>query len=161
MAVKQRPPGWWYPWIFVGGMAVVVVVNVVMMTLAVKTFPGLETKDAYQKGLEHNKILAKARQQAERGWKVDLDFPAEAGKPVDLVVTFRDKQDQPLEGLTVEADFIRPTVAGYDFRVVLAPRGEGVYAASATVPLVGQWSLNLLARRGEETYEDSRKIRVP
>lgn len=161
MAIKQRSPGWWYPWIFVGGMAVVVVVNVVMMTLAVKTFPGLETKDAYQKGLEHNKALAKARQQAERGWKVELDFPAETGKPADLAVTFRDKQGQPVEGLTVEADFVRPTVAGYDFRVKLEPRGNGTYAARATMPLVGQWHLNLVAGRGEETYEDSRKIQVP
>ncbi|HOT83126.1 MAG TPA: FixH family protein, partial [Candidatus Defluviicoccus seviourii] len=48
-----RPPGWWYPWIFVGGMLIVVAVNAVMAIVAVGTFSGLETTDHYRKGLAY------------------------------------------------------------------------------------------------------------
>ena len=48
---RARADGWWYPWIFVFGMLVVIAVNIVLITSAIDTFPGLDTEDAYQKGL--------------------------------------------------------------------------------------------------------------
>ncbi|MEO5336940.1 MAG: FixH family protein [Magnetospirillum sp. WYHS-4] len=161
MAAGQRPRGWWYPWIFVGGMAVVVAVNIFMMTMAVKTFPGLETQDAYQKGLAHNQTLAKARAQAERGWTAEVVFSPDAQRKGDLTAILRDRDGRPLDGFQVEATFVRPTVGGHDFKIDLAGKGGGAYAAPVTVSLSGQWILNLAARRGEETFEDSRKIKVP
>ena len=53
-----RPRGWWYPWIFVGAMAVVVVVNGILAWLAVGTWTGIETEDHYRKGLAYNENLA-------------------------------------------------------------------------------------------------------
>ena len=48
---RPRQPGWWYPWIFVGGMLVVIAVNGVLITMAVSTFSGIETEEHYRKGL--------------------------------------------------------------------------------------------------------------
>lgn len=161
MAAKQRPRGWWYPWIFVAGMAVVVIVNVVMMTLAIKTFPGLETSDAYQKGLAYNQTLAEAREQEARGWTAEVAFAPDAQRKGDLRIVLRDRQGRPLDGFAVAVALARPTVGGHDVAAALAPLGGGAYGAPVTVPLAGQWSLSILAKRGEESYRESRKIQVP
>ncbi|MCW8952841.1 MAG: FixH family protein, partial [Rhodospirillales bacterium] len=53
-AANNRKPGWWYPWIFVGGMTIVVIVNGIMIYFALSTFTGLETRNHYEKGLAYN-----------------------------------------------------------------------------------------------------------
>lgn len=158
MAAKQRAPGWWYPWIFVAGMAVVVAVNAVMITMALKTFPGLETTDAYQKGLAYNRTLAEAREQEARGWTSQIVFAPGGPQKGDLKFTLRDSQGQPLDGFAVEASLVRPTVGGHDFAVTLAPQGSGVYVAPVAFPLAGRWTVVIAATRGEETYQETQKI---
>ncbi|QLH39782.1 MAG: FixH family protein [Defluviicoccus sp.] len=71
---QRRPQGWWYPWTFVVGMLVVVAVNVVLITYAIGTFPGLDTEDAYRKGITYNQTLAAAHEQEARGWQADIQF---------------------------------------------------------------------------------------
>jgi nitrogen fixation protein FixH len=96
----RRPDGWWYPWIFVAGMLVVVVVNAVMITYAIGTFPGLQTEDAYRKGLAYNRTLAAAREQEERGWQAtvrfeadrpEADYQAGAQRAGDLQISLTDR----------------------------------------------------------------------
>ena len=71
---RQRADGWWYPWTFVAGMLVVIAVNIALVIYAVGTFPGLETDDAYRKGLAYNKTLAAARAQEARAGRVDVRY---------------------------------------------------------------------------------------
>ena len=47
----------WIPWLFVGLFALVLVVNGSMIFVAFSTFPGLETTNAYQRGLAYNRQL--------------------------------------------------------------------------------------------------------
>ena len=171
---RQRADGWWYPWTFVFGMLVVIAVNIVMITYAIGTFPGLETEDAYQKGLAYNQTLAAARVQEARGWHIDVRYaprietvaPAEeaVGAPTahegELVVTVVDKAGKPLYGLDVTAALIRPTRAGFDTSVALQPRAAGEYRGEATLPLAGQWDVRVSARRGDEDFQATRRIMV-
>ena len=98
-----RAPGWCYPWIFVAGMLVVVAVNGVLFTFAIGTFSGLQTEDAYRKGIAYNDALAGAREQATRGWQAQIDH-AEARVRVRLT----DATGARIEGLDVVVDAIRP-----------------------------------------------------
>lgn len=159
-AAKSRPRGWWYPWIFVGGMAVVIIVNAVMITLALDTFPGLETKDHYRKGLAYNEALEATKAQTERGWSMAPTLALGQERQGELRVAFADKVGQALEDLRVKAFLIRPTHEGHDFEVPLRHAGGGLYTGSLTVPLPGQWNLRVHARRGKETFQDQRKIEV-
>ena len=161
MAVKERRPGWWYPWIFVGCMGLVIVVNGIMITFALDTWTGLETKGHYQKGVEYNKALAAAQAQAERGWKMDYSFVPDAERKGEVRVRFRGRDGLPLDGLEVEAMMIRPTHEGHDMKLALAGQGGGVYTAQAALPLPGQWTLRVHAWRGDEVFQDSHKIVVP
>lgn len=162
----QRQSGWWYPWIFVGGMALVIAVNVVLVVLAVTTFPGLDTEDHYERGIAYNEALAGAREQTALGWSADIRYEgggaaAASGAHVgQLVVTLRDKLGNPLTGLDVDVRLVRPTHDGFDTRATLIRRGDGAYASPLSLPLAGQWDAYLVARKNGTTFQESHRLFV-
>lgn len=163
---KPRQRGWWYPWIFIGFMLLVVAVNAIMATLAVRTFPGLQTEDAYTKGLRYNDAITAGREQERRGWRMSLQVEplpasAEGGREAKLVVTFVDRDGQPLDRLEVEAALHRPTVAGFDRTQILEPRGGGVYAGIVSLPFAGQWEARITARRDGESHQAAQRLFLP
>jgi nitrogen fixation protein FixH len=146
-------------------MLVVVAVNAVLAVFAFGTFSGLETEDHYRKGLAYNRALAAAEAQEQRGWEMDLSFLPEARdsdqRRGDLVVTFTDRDGQPLRHLNVEATLFRPTHQGFDQSVNLDHRGEGNYGAAIAVPLAGQWEARVHAHQDGTNFQMSRRINVP
>lgn len=164
-ARRQRPRGWWYPWIFVGGMLVVIAVNAVLITAAIGTFPGFETRDHYRKGLAYNANLAAAREQDQRGWQMELAFQPEhddtGGHRGRLDVRFADAAGSPLAGLDVQARLIRPTQAGHDQELALVTQGDGRYSGAVNVTLPGQWEVRVLARDGDRHFQATRRLFVP
>jgi nitrogen fixation protein FixH len=164
---RRRPDGWWYPWIFVGGMLLVIAVNMVLVTKAIDTFPGLETEDHYRKGLAYNTNLAAARAQSERGWRAVIAFAADPAAAAEgrhqgtLTVRLTDRDGAPLSALTVSAVLTRPTQGGHDFEVPLTGVGEGLYRAALTLPLRGQWEARILAAGGDSRFQDTHRLLVP
>lgn len=161
----MRQPGWWYPWIFVGGMAVVIVVNAVLVAFAVGTFPGIETTDHYRKGLAYNDAIAAAREQDARGWRMDLEFTPRADRNTpprgELLVTLVDRDGNALRNLNVEATLFRPTHEGFDQTLDLVSRGGGQYAGDVTFPLSGQWEARVRAHGEGDSFLMNRRITVP
>lgn len=163
---KPRQRGWWYPWIFVGFMLLVVAVNGIMATLAVRTFPGLQTEDAYNKGLRYNDTIAAGREQERRGWRMSLEVKplpasAEGGHDARVTVAFVDRDGQPLERLEVEAALHRPAVAGFDRTLPLEPRGGGVYTGVVSLPFAGQWEARITARRDADSHQATQRLFLP
>ena len=153
----MRPRGWWYPWIFVVGMALVVMVNGVMVFFAVGTWTGLETEGHYEKGLAYNDNLAAAAAQAERGWQVELAY--ERGGAVS--VSFRDRGGEPLSDLVVQVLAVRPTHQGYDTSVDMVHAGDGRYEGRLVLPLSGLWELRIHAFKGTIAFQSTERIQVP
>lgn len=164
MARKRRADGWWYPWIFVGGMILVALVNGIMVFIALNSWTGLETEGHYRKGLDYNKNLTAAEAQAQRGWRVDLSWETvgRSGmrREIDLRTVFSDYNGNALDDLDVTALMVRPTHEGYDFDVTMTPLGNGAYTARANLPLAGQWSVRIHAFRGETTFQEVRRLRI-
>ncbi|MBL8660277.1 MAG: FixH family protein [Rhodospirillales bacterium] len=163
---RVRQPGWWYPWIFVAVMAVVIAVNVLMATLAVRTFPGLQTEDAYNKGLRYNDTIAAVREQAKLGWRMSVEVTPTAdadgpGREAELTVAFVDRDGQPLDRLSIDAALLRPAAEGFDRALSLDYRGSGVYVGTVTLPLAGQWDAHVMARRDSDTFEATRRLFIP
>ncbi len=142
-----------------------------MATLAVRTFPGLQTEDAYNKGLRYNETIAAGRDQAQRGWRMRLEVKPAGVEPLgaaadgmrdaEVMVAFVDRDGQPLERLDVEATLHRPTVAGFDQSVRLAAQGGGVYAGVVTLPFAGQWDARITARRDADTHQATQRLFLP
>ena len=162
---RPRQPGWWYPWIFVGGMLVVIAVNGVLITMAVSTFSGIQTEEHYRKGLAYNQALAAAEAQERRGWQMALTFTPESSadgrRQGDLAGTFVGKDGRPLDNLEVEAVLLRPTHEGFDVAVDLDHRGGGVYGATVFLPLPGQWDAHVHAHRDGDNFQETRRLSVP
>ena len=58
----------WIPWVFVGGLLLVVAVNAVLIVTAVGSFTGLTTGHSYDRGRAYNHVLAEAARQDALGW---------------------------------------------------------------------------------------------
>lgn len=165
-AAVRRGPGWWYPWIFVGCMLLVVVVNGVLAYLAVSSWTGLDTEDYYRKGLAYNETIAAAAAQDARGWQMNLAITPEKGdqgRPLAaLTAAFSDRSGHSIEDLRVRAVFKRPTREGADVSFSLSHEGEGMYGGRIPVPLSGQWDVWVVAsRHGESLFQGSRRVFLP
>ncbi len=165
-STAKRRSGWWYPYIYVGVFGVVLAVNLIFMYSAIHTFTGLSTEQAYDKGLRYNEEIAQAKQQEKLGWTVTSEVRAKesadkARHSADIVVTFLDRDGKPVTGLSGNAAFVRPTSEGHDSAVSLAEQGQGRYLAAAALPLGGQWQLEVIARRGDLSYQFAQRIYLP
>lgn len=162
---RKRPDGWWYPYIFVGFMLVVFVVNGFMMTMAVTTFSGLETDNHYRKGQAYNANIDKVKAIQALGWTAVTEFPAKItgdnlrGGP--LTLTIEDAAGVPVTGARVRVAFVRPTHEGHDQKLPLIDKGNGRYGTDVALPLAGQWDLRILAERGDDRFQDIQRIHVP
>lgn len=164
---KQRPDGWWYPWIFVGAFMVVLSVNVAMLYFSTSTFNGLETRHAFEEGNSYNALIAAEEKQKTLGWSVQLgadsaDTGADplAARLVRLSVTTKDAAGAAIEGMEVQVQIRRPTQDGFDQSVSLDPVSPGFYARTVELPMAGQWEVRLMARRGQDSYRLREQIEV-
>lgn len=155
-----RQPGWYIPWIFVAGFAVVIAVNGVMLHFAFSSWTGVQTEQHFMKGLKYNQDLAGARAQAERGWKVATEFTGTEPQKGILALTLRDKYGNLLKDAEVKVAFIRPTSEGHDVRLDLPYLGEGRFAAPVSLPLAGQWDLRVEIHHATGDYQDEQRIFV-
>ncbi|MCI4677816.1 FixH family protein [Rhodoblastus acidophilus] len=126
-------------------------VNFIMATFAVKTFSGLDANDPYDTGLAYNKEIAAAKAQGLLGWTVDLTRANDSGA-TQITVSVRDKAGKPVEGLDASLDFYFPATRKFDRTVPASPIAEGVYSGAAALR-PGRWDLQLtLSRAGKRMF---------
>ncbi|MFM2041734.1 MAG: putative nitrogen fixation protein fixH [Pseudomonadota bacterium] len=132
----------WIPWVFVGAMGIVLAVNAVMVTVAVKTFTGLTVEKPYERGIAYNRVLDAQQRQDALGWQVaaDMDVAAD-GLTGRLLLTVRDAGGGAVDALAVEARLVRPVEVIDDVPLFFTPAGDGRYVATVTLPRPGQWDL--------------------
>lgn len=149
-------------WGVFGFFAAVFAANGVMAWLAVSTFSGVETEDAYQKGREFNRAIEATRQQRALGWQVSItQEPLATSTQRRITVTYRNKTGEQLGGLDVTGTFWSPTHADADRTAKLARVGAGVYGANFALPRPGRWELRLEARdRHGRTVTTRREVYI-
>lgn len=136
----------------------IIVVNLVFAYFAITTFSGIETENAYVKGLRYNEKLAAASRQADLGWQSRLEHQLSDDR-LTLNVAFIDATGRPLDGLRVTAKLYRPANGGYDQFLDLIHMGKGQYQVEVDLPHMGQWGLDLEARDSDEiTYLEERRL---
>lgn len=158
---KPRKPGWWYPYIFVGGFVLVLGVNGALAYFATSTFTGLSTDNAYEKGRLYNANLALAREQAAMGWKVDTQVRPLGDGKVSIAISYLDRNGKPVNGMNVRAQMVRPTVKGYDHDITLSALSDGVYGGQFALPLKGVWDMDVAALGNGLAYEHAQRFVIP
>lgn len=129
-----------------GFFGLVVAANGAFVYLALDSFSGLSTENAYQRGLDYNETLRAAEAQRTLGWRAEVTAEALGGGRHRIAVAFADKRGAPLEDLTVGGSLRRPAQDGYDRQIALERVGPGRYAREVALPLAGQWDFVLSAR---------------
>lgn len=153
-----RPPGWWIPWLFLCGFAIVVAVNAALVLVAARSWTGLVTERPYDRGLDYNRNLEAAAAMAELGWTARLVAAPAAGGGHELTLEVRDRGGAPVGGLAVEGTLERPLAPDLDRPLALAPIGPGLYRARLELPERGQWHAHLRLRRGAERMVVSERL---
>jgi nitrogen fixation protein FixH len=138
---------------------VIGLVNAYMITMALKTLPGIEVKSAFEQSQKFNKGLDALAEQNRKGWQVDVvSGSLTPGTP--LSVQLRDKAGAPILGMRVTTDMQRPTDARLDHHLELRELGNGVYSAVIPELEPGQWRLAVEVKRGElrEFFSEARVV---
>jgi len=134
---------------FVAFFGVVIAVNGAFVYLALATWTGLDTEDAYSRGLAYNDVLAAAEQQHRLGWRVDIGIENSGPRSALIDLRVRDADGHAVEGLSVDADIRRPTNDRLDRNLALAPTIPGTYQGEVTLPRAGNWEVRVTAREGD------------
>jgi nitrogen fixation protein FixH len=138
--------------------AVVAAVNAVMMTAAVTTFSGVETKNAYQAGVTFAREEAAAEAQESRHWRVNSSLRHEANGLTQVELSAQDRGGRPLAGLEAIVSLIHPSDRRLDRPVPMQANAPGNFRGAVT-PSPGQWDLVIeLSRDGERLFRSKERI---
>lgn len=152
----------WRPLIIVGGLLVVIMVNILLFYLSNQDFPGVVENDYYKKGVYYNEYLARLEHQRARGWQLNLGWVAEpkTGQPATLRCVAKDKAGQPITGATVEVKLLRPGEPAVDQSLRLQEVAPGDYQNTVSLPRPGNWDLLLTMSKGQDQHEKQAEVWV-
>ena len=144
----------WIPGVFIGLMLLVVVVNGSMAWLALRSFTGVTTPRAYDRGRTYNDVLAEAARQDALGWRAEISL---ANTTLRLHVT--DAAGNPVAG-RVEGLLQRPLTA-QAYPLEFHPAGPGHWQAEAAPGLPGQWQARLTLFGREGPFDIRARLLLP
>lgn len=121
---------------------VIIGVNILMATFAVRTFPGLWAKNGYNASQNYNRLLREAEQSAGRHWHASVG--EDKGR---LVLHLRDQSGQTPRIPELSAIAGRPGSEREDTELLFFPRADGFLADAPLAP--GRWVIAFEARDGE------------
>lgn len=127
----------------IGFFGVMLLANGIFLYLAVTTFNGLDTPNAYQEGVNYNERIEAARKQAVLGWSHKLTL-TENGR-VELLV--KDKAGDAVSGLKVSGTIARPVSNSTTQELAFKEVSLGLYAAPADNIDAGNWVITLSAAK--------------
>jgi len=143
----------WIPWVFVAAMGLVVVVNGVMVTFAVKSWTGLTVSKPYERGIQYNQVLEAKRAQDALGWTFASSFGVTGdGLHGRVLIKVTGRDGAPMDDLSLTGALVRPIEVMAPLELSFEPVGDGRYVARADLPKAGQWDLKVTARRGDDEY---------
>lgn len=160
MTTIPATSAWRNPWV-IGWMAlvaVVLMVNVTMVTLAFVTSPGLVVDDYYERGQAMERTI-RSRAAATPGWLLSADIPADlrVARPATLRFFIVDQAGQPVTPDAVTLFAYRPADAGQDFSRPMTRDASGRYRVELRFPLPGLWDVLIAVREGDsEVHFDQR-----
>lgn len=133
--------------------SVIIAVNIAMVTLGVKSYPGEDTKQSYRQGIEYNDAIAERKRQAATGWTADIQIKDKNA----VVLKITDRGGIAVRGLRVTGALKHPAKTDRDFILKFAQSADGTYIAPIDTALFGkQWLLITNAKTRDGIKFDTR-----
>lgn len=153
-AKPEKPlSGWRVFAMFAAFFGVIIAVNAVFITNALRSHSGLVTEDAYKKGLAYNETLVEARSQPDIHNEISF-------KNNVLRWSLYTPSGTAINNAAVIAKFTRPIKDGDDFSAPLRYEGNGLYSLQPNFPMKGVWNLHLSATWNNQSYKRATEIIV-
>ena len=148
MTDHRELTGWHVLAIFGGCFAVIIGVNIALAVSAIRTFPGVETKNSYVASQTFDKRRAA---QDALGWTVGAT--AQNGQ-VSLTIT--DANGMPVQVVDLQATLGRATHVKEDREPDFAFNGRAYVAREELGP--GNWNIRMKARALDGTFFEQRVV---
>ena len=142
--------------LFIAFFGIIFVVNARLIYLSQTSWTGLETDDAYRKGLKYNQQLSSSEAQNTRNWTMTLVQNKGPKGELMLTATPKDHAGEQLSGLALSVELKRPTHEGIDKTFSLKEIKLGTYAGQIEKISLGKWYLFVTATRGKEVLYRSK-----
>ena len=130
---------------FVCFFGTVMILDTIFISFALKTHTGVVTQQAYERGLAHDELAAKTKNQLPlttsseiTSNKIRIYIEDETGQPVE-------NQDVSVHGMLAKNDKT-------DFKIPLTYIGDGWYDAALIWPQSGHWNLYFTVKTPEGKY---------
>lgn len=130
----------------IGFFGVVFLVNGTFVYFATSSWTGLETDNAYIRGLAYNRTLEAASAQDALGWDMQFDVAAPGLRSAVLTARVVNVEAAPVRGLTVAVEIRRPATDAEDRMVALEESDPGVFSGAVDLPFAGNWDMRMTAR---------------
>lgn len=146
-------------WIFILFFAVFIIIDIFYIYIAQKTWQGVATEDAYQKGLHYNQTIEYVKKQKNLGWRSQIKYRPIISKTGNLDFLISDQQNLIISDAKVFAIITRPLQSGYDFKIELPfDQKKLIYSSKINFPLKGQWNVEIQAINGSKTYQEVKRL---
>ncbi|OAN52493.1 FixH family protein [Sphingobium sp. TCM1] len=132
----RRFTGWHMTGILVAFFAVVIAVNLLMATVAIRSFGGTVVANSYVESQKFNRYLTQARAQDQLGWKDHVALTDR--RQVTLALAGR--SGAPILGAPVTAVAEHPLGRAADIPLIFHETAPGRYASDRALP-AGRWQL--------------------
>jgi nitrogen fixation protein FixH len=152
--MTTRFTGWHMLAIMIGFFGVVIGVNAVMATDAIRTFGGLVVENSYVATTHYNRWLAEGRQQEREGWQATPT--ADGTGAVSLRLS---RAGQAIDGASVSIIANHPVGLVAQRSLRLRPVGGGVYRSDGRLPH-GRWLVRIEVSAGAQRAAFDDEIRV-
>ena len=135
----------------------IISVNLVMATMASRSWTGLVVENSYVAGQQFNERVAEARAQDALGWTGDLTLK-------DGVVRYRltDSMGAPIVLDEASVTFRRPAYEAEDMTVALTKGANGTWTASPEVR-DGLWLIDVVAKVSDgriPAFKQNQRVQV-
>lgn len=136
---------------FLAFFGLIIAVNAVMITYAIRTHSGTVSKHPYEEGLAYNKVIEAEETQEALGWSSTITYSNGM-----LYFDMFDANHVPIIPDKAIAHMTRPIQYGMDFTAELQGRETSIH-----FPINGLWEVRIDATYQNMHYQKSKRIIIP
>tara|TARA_B100001564_G_C20614631_1_gene659269 strand:- start:568 stop:1032 length:465 start_codon:yes stop_codon:yes gene_type:complete len=151
-----KPSDKWIPWYFVAFFAVLAILDGIFVFLATSTHTGVVTQNAYEKGLNYNKVIEAYDAQHTNNIIESIGIEKSA---IYAIIKIADTTETT-GTMTPEAYLKYVGQEGFDFKQSLPAVGKGKYQQLIDFPTTGQWDLTVAVTWNKKHYQKTKRLYI-
>jgi nitrogen fixation protein FixH len=142
----------YWPYFLFGIFVVVIIVNIIYIFIAQKTWTGIYTLNSYQKGIEYNQAIKNVEEQYKLGLKINTTITKSNYNNYFITCFVSDKSGDLVNGYDIIYKFKYLPREGFDFQEKQYNLISSSY--NAIFNMNGKWQLDIIVKKGDKIVQD-------